>query len=111
MSVREHFAIQLATAAPVTIDQIVEMRANRRATMNDEQYEASLISGRLATDELVGKTMLYFMLRTHDAEPQEGFDRSAKLEVLRIIDDELDQLTDLKFDRMSNAIPIFESNQ
>ena len=99
---KEYFAQQLADARPVTIEAIEEMRSNRRsaagiAGMPPERVEELIKAARLDTDELVGKRMLFYMLRS------EG-----KLEVLRIIDDELDQMESLVFERMSAATPIFK---
>jgi hypothetical protein len=112
MIIREYFAEQLEQAKPITVEQLEEMRAHRRERFTPEEYEEALKASRLDTDELVGKTMLYYMLRTYDPVPQEGFNRSAKLEVLRVIDDELDRLAGkVRFDRMSNAIPIFEVDE
>lgn len=112
MIIREYFAEQLEKANPITIKQIVEMRETRRNAVIDELYETSLKAARLDTDELVGRVMLFYMLRTYDPVPQEGFNRSCKLEVLRIYDDELDNLAGkVRFDRMSNMIPIFEANE
>jgi hypothetical protein len=96
MTVREYFQKQLDEATAITIEQIEEMRATRRARMTDGEYANFMATSRLGTAELVGKRMAFYMLRA------EG-----KLEVLRIIDDELDQLSTLRFERMSNAYPIF----
>lgn len=112
MIFREYFAAQFENAKPITIEQIEEMRAARRERLTPDQYEQSLKASRLDTDELVGKIMLYYMLRTYDPVPQEGFNRSCKLEVLRIYDDELDNLAGkVRFDRMSDMIPIFEADE
>lgn len=112
MIIREYFAEQFEKATPITLDQIEEMRANRRARLSGDELDASIKAARLDTDELVGRFALYYMLRTYDPVPQEGFDRSGKLEVLRIYDDELDILAGkVRFDRMSNAIPIFEVDE
>lgn len=111
MNIRDHFKLQLESASPITLEQIAEMRSSRRSHLDDEQYEASIKHARLDTDELVGKRVLFYMLRTVDKQPEEGFGRSMKIEVLRIVDDEIDQLSGLKFDRMVNTVPIFESNE
>lgn len=110
MDVRQYFNKQLETARPLTLAQVEEMRDARRKTLTPEQYEVSLKATRLDTDELVGHIMLFYMLRTQDQNPAEGFDRSVKIEVLRIVDDELDQLDGrVRFDRMSDKIPVFEA--
>lgn len=110
MDIRQYFAEQLDATLPLTLSQIEAMRENRRQKLTPEQYEISIKASRLDTDELVGRVMLFYALRTQDNVPQDGFDRSVKIEMLRVMDDELDQLIGkVRFERMNNAIPIFEA--
>lgn len=112
MNIREHFATQLESAKPITLEQIEEIRASRQKQLTPEQYDQNIKAARLDTDELVGKTMLFYMLRTSTPTPQEGV-RSINLKLLRVFDDELDQLDQqltnkIRFVEMKDAIPVFE---
>lgn len=93
----ELFAAQLAAATVLTTDELGKMRQWRRERFADDAtYQAVLENARLDTDELVGHRLAYYMVRRPDV-----------LEIMKIYDDELEQLTELVYEGMSGNIPKF----
>ena len=101
--VQTHFAYQLSVATPLTLEQVVDKR-NRMAA---EQRDIS--STIWAMDELVGRRVLYYMLRTPS---RDGVYKSVHL--YSIFDDEIDSLCMHNFIEnrtwatINDAIPLFE---
>lgn len=108
MNIVDYFKEQLEAAVPITNEALCKLRSTRRETLTDEQYDDSIKAARLDTNELIGRKMLFCMVKTNDPTPRDGFDKSLTIDVRCVYDDELDQLAGLTFDRMNGKIPIFD---